>query len=520
MSDKDLLSSNLVFTDDSAAVSAGAESPPWKILVVDDEEEVHRVTLLALSNMTIHGRSLKMIDAYSGRESVEIMRAQPDIAIIFMDVVMETDHAGLDAVQAIRNELGNKFVRIILRTGQPGQAPEQVVITKFDINDYKEKTELTVKKLYTVIHTSLGHYRELVAMHQNRLGLRKVIDATASIFEERSQEQFAQGVLEQLAALVYAAPHAMLVRVSGIAARRGADQVPFIVAGTGRYVDTTGRLAEQVVEPEVMESIRRALSERTPTFGSHSFVGYFETRTGTENVLYLTSDGPMADSDHDMVELFCRNVSIGLENLHLWADNDKTQREMILTLCDTVETRSKESGNHVRRVAEFSRLLGLLYGLSEKEGDVLFQASPLHDIGKIAIPDRVLNKPGKLDAEEWAIMQTHASIGGELFAKSGRPILQAASIIAGQHHERWDGQGYPNRLAGDAIHIYGRIIALVDVFDALLSRRCYKEAWPEDQVIRHLQEQSGKHFDPRLVELMVNHLELFIAIRAQFPDTA
>ena len=513
------LRDDLVFMQEPAADPSVIKSKPWKILVVDDEEEVHRVTHLALANMLIHGRPLQIVDAYSGLESVKLMRSDQDIAIILMDVVMENDHAGLDAVQAIRNELGNKFVRIILRTGQPGQAPEQLVITKFDINDYKEKTELTVKKLYTVIHTSLSHYRELVAMHKSRQGLRKVIDSTATIFEERSQERFAQGVLEQLAALVYAAPHAMLVRTSGIAATRGAGEAAQIVAGTGRYTDASGNLADTVVEPAVLEAIQRALAEKASAYGKNHFVGYFDTRTGTQNVLYLTSDGPMADADRDMVDLFCRNVGIGLENLHLWAEADKTQREMILTLCDTVESRSRESGHHVRRVAEFSRLLGLLSGLSTQECDVLFLASPLHDVGKVAIPDRILHKPGKLDDEEWAVMQTHAQIGRDLFAKSPRPILRAASIVSGQHHERWDGQGYPNRLSGEAIHIYGRITALVDVFDALGSRRCYKEKWTDEQIVEALTAERGKHFDPRLVDLLLNHLELFTEIRAQFPDT-
>ena len=509
---------DLVFFEEEPAAARAARTAPWKILVVDDEEEVHRVTQLALANMSIHGRPLQIIDAYSGRESVDIMRANEDIAIVLMDVVMENDHAGLDAVQSIRNELGNKFVRIILRTGQPGQAPEQMVITRFDINDYKEKTELTVKKLYTVIHTSLSHYRELVAMHQSRLGLRKVIDSTATIFEERSQERFAQGVLEQLAALIYAAPHAMLVRVSGVAAMRGAGQQPYIVAGTGRYLDTAGRPASDVVDAEVLQAIQQALDERTPTYGATHFVGYFDTRTGTQNVLYLTSDGPMADTDRDMVDLFCRNVGIGLENLHLWAEADKTQREMILTLCDTVESRSRESGHHVRRVAEFSRLLGLLAGLDERDCEMLFLASPLHDVGKVAIPDSILHKPGKLDDAEWSVMKTHAQIGCNLFAGSPRPVLKAASIISGQHHERWDGAGYPGGLAGEDIHIFGRITALADVFDALGSRRCYKEAWNDALIEQTLRQQRGKQFDPRLVDLLLNHMEMFTEIRRQFPD--
>jgi putative two-component system response regulator len=135
----------------------------------------------------------------------------------------------------------------------------------------------------------------------------------------------------------------------------------------------------------------------------------------------------------------------------------QTQKELVYRLGEIGETRSKETGNHVKRVAEFSHLLGMLSGLSDMERDTLKMASPMHDIGKIAIPDAVLNKPAKLDPPEWSVMQGHSSIGNDLLKNSDRPILKAAAIVAGQHHERWDGGGYPNGLKGDDIHIYGRI---------------------------------------------------------------
>lgn len=145
-------------------------------------------------------------------------------------------------------------------------------------------------------------------------------------------------------------------------------------------------------------------------------------------------------------------------------------------------------------------------------------ASPLHDIGKIAIPDSILHKPGKLDAHEWAIMQTHAQIGADILAKSEREVLQLGSIIAGQHHEHWNGAGYPNGLQGEHIHIAGRITALADVYDALGNRRCYKEAWPEADIIALLTKQSGLQFDPQLVQLLLDHLDEVKAICAAYPD--
>lgn len=195
-----------------------------------------------------------------------------------------------------------------------------------------------------------------------------------------------------------------------------------------------------------------------------------------------------------------------------------TQKELIFRMGEVGETRSKETGNHVKRVAEYSKHLALLSGLGVDEAELLKMASPMHDIGKVAIPDHVLLKPGKLNAEEWEIMKTHATIGFELLRYSDWPILQTASIVAGQHHEKWDGSGYPEGLAGDAIHIYGRITAIADVFDALGSERVYKKAWPLDKILTLMEEQKGHHFDPQLVDLFCKNLDIFLQIRDEFRD--
>jgi CheY-like chemotaxis protein len=290
-----------------------AEGEPWKILVVDDEEEVHGVTRLALTDFRVHGRPVVLLHAYTGRDAVRLMREQHDVAMILMDVVMETEHAGLEAVEAIRKQLGNTRVRIVLRTGQPGQAPESEVVSRFDINDYKEKTELTTKKLYTVVHTGLSHYRELVALEKNRQGLHKVIEASARIFEESALERFAEGVLQQLAALLYSNGSSVLAHhTASVAATRSAGGLT-VLAGTGSYAGSAGRPAREVVEPAVYEQLERALRERQPRYTERTFVGYIRTRGGSENVLYLSSDAVITLADRGLVELFCRNVAIALD---------------------------------------------------------------------------------------------------------------------------------------------------------------------------------------------------------------
>jgi len=160
----------------------------------------------------------------------------------------------------------------------------------------------------------------------------------------------------------------------------------------------------------------------------------------------------------------------------------------------------------------------LHYGLSEREADLLKQASPMHDIGKVAIPDLILNKPGRFNDEERKIMNTHAKLGYDMLKHSNRSLLKAAAIVAYEHHEKYNGKGYPRGLKGEDIHIYGRITAVADVFDALGSDRCYKKAWDDDKIFALFKKERGEHFDPKLVDIFFEHLDEFLKVRDEFRD--
>ncbi|HZW51959.1 MAG TPA: HD domain-containing phosphohydrolase, partial [Rudaea sp.] len=192
--------------------------------------------------------------------------------------------------------------------------------------------------------------------------------------------------------------------------------------------------------------------------------------------------------------------------------------EMVHLLAGAAETRSWETAAHVKRVGMIAELLGQFYGLDEKTTNALRTASPLHDIGKVGIPDAVLNKPGAHTPEEMTIMRTHAELGARLLSMSQRPLLQLAAEIAMTHHENWDGTGYPRGLSGEAIPIGGRITMLADVFDALGSRRCYKEPWSAEDIRAFIVEQSGVKFEPRLVELLFENWDRVQSVRGQLPD--
>ncbi len=192
---------------------------------------------------------------------------------------------------------------------------------------------------------------------------------------------------------------------------------------------------------------------------------------------------------------------------------EESQKEMISVLIELMEATSDETGKHIRRVAEYSRLLAHYHrSISEEDANTIYAAAPMHDIGKIAIDEHILHKKGKLTNEEFLAMKEHAAKGEDFLRVSGRKIMKAASIIAYQHHEKWDGSGYPRGLAGEAIHIYGRIVALADVFDALTHKRVYKDPWSIEDAVAYITENSGTHFDPYLVEIFEANVNEFISI--------
>jgi len=218
-------------------------------------------------------------------------------------------------------------------------------------------------------------------------------------------------------------------------------------------------------------------------------------------------------------------LNLFIQKLLLNIENNKLQRELLdahqtalSKLCEAVEMRSKETGQHIYRMAKYSKLLAELCGLHAREANLIEASAPLHDIGKIAIPDAILNKPGKLQDDEMAQMRKHAQYGYDMLADSNSEMLKLGALVALTHHEKWDGSGYPHGLAGEKIPLAGRIVSLADVFDALMSRRSYKEPFPFEKTLAIILEGAGKHFDPKLVELFVQHGEKFHRIFMDHPD--
>ena len=232
----------------------------------------------------------------------------------------------------------------------------------------------------------------------------------------------------------------------------------------------------------------------------------------------MTESGTFSERDLRNLSLAASYSGKSIESALLVQEIEETQREIIFTMGEIGESRSKETGNHVKRVAEYSYILALGLGLSQTEADLLKMASPMHDIGKVAIPDSILQKPGKLTEEEFELMKTHTEIGYNLLKNSKRRILKTAAIVAEQHHEKWNGKGYPHGLKGEEIHLYGRITAIADVFDALGSDRVYKRAWELERILDLFGEERGQHFDPRIVDVFFDNLPAILDVRERYAE--
>jgi len=507
----------MAFTEDNYQNNQIEYNESWKLIIADDEEEIHTVTQMVLEDTVFENKKIQFISAFSGAETIRLITENPDTAVILLDVVMETDDAGLKVARYIREDLKNNLVRIILRTGQPGQAPERKVITEYDINDYKEKTELTAQKLYTAVLSSLRSYRDLNIIEMNKVNLEAIINNSGVLFETQGLVSFSSNVLKQLSILLansYGSKNNY--SFSGFTLSLVNDTISFLT-GTGDY-KVLPDFSFDTFDAEITGRIKHAIETKSIIFGNHFFAGYFASELNTVFIIYFTTNRDIVETEKNIIRIFSTNILAAYDNIILNKEIIDTQKEIILTLGEVVETRSKETAYHVKRVAEISRIVALKMGIDEESSELIRMASPMHDVGKIGIPDAILNKPAKLTFEEFELIKKHTTIGHEILKSSNRKILQAASLIALEHHEWWDGSGYPAQLKGTNIHIYSRITALVDVFDALLHKRSYKDAWSIDQVLEFIKMGSGTQFDPDIVRVFLKNIDIILKIIDSYPD--
>lgn len=312
------MNEQFLFAESSPNAPVVAKKDPFHILIVDDDEEIHVITKMALSDFTLDGRPLVFTSVYSAAEAQQVLSKPNQFALMLLDVVMEHDHAGLDLVKWTRATLNNRMIRIVLRTGQPGQAPEEEVIAQYEIDDYKEKTELTYRKLMTLMYSSLRAYRDLKAIEDYKSGLERIIEASAEVFSARSIQQLSQGILEQLVALLTRSTTAAYYRIDGFTATGNEQQPMHIIAATGDFIKQIGSNVHEAFDHSLIAQLIQQLVQQAQPVSfqivDNTYYGVYNTSAQHFYLLYIRGVNQLSDADRKLLHLFMNNTAIAFEH--------------------------------------------------------------------------------------------------------------------------------------------------------------------------------------------------------------
>lgn len=474
---------------------------PWKVLVIDDDEDVHALTNLNLKQFSFSGRPLQLFHAYSAAQAREMFSNESDFAVALVDVVMETDDAGLRLVEYVRNELKNPTVRLIIRTGQPGIAPEREVIDNYDIDDYKDKTELTAQKLYTTLRSTLKAYRDIKVIDYNRQGLKRILDSTSDLYlyQPLSLNIFFEGVLKQIIGLLGLGDNGLISAVNGFAITVEGQSV--IRAYNGSFASAPDQESER--RNEIERICTEAIVSGSKPVGLPEGALLLPLHHGGETMGYVYLEEALHINTQDiaLARVMANQCAAAFANLKLHLNLKGANRQAIHMLAVASEYKDEDTGNHITRIREYTSQLALECGLSADEAERFADAAQLHDIGKLGVPDAILQKPARLTEEEFTTVKRHTLIGEQILGDYSSFAL--AHDVVSAHHEWWDGSGYPRGIKGQEIPYVARMVAVADVFDALANKRPYKEAWSVEKSIQTIQAESGTHFDPAIVKPFV-----------------
>lgn len=455
------------------------------VLIVDDEPRNIQVA----SNVLKELDNIHILYATGGIQALERLRDN-DVNLVLLDMMMP-DMSGLEVCQKMKTDDRLHEIPIIFLTAK---TDENTIIEAFDAgaSDYITKPFLG-RELQSRVKTQLK-----LAMSQKAL--------QADLSENKE-------LLRQYKDIVDASSIVSKTNLSG--------KITYV---NDKFCEISGYTREELIgqphnivrHPDVQSDVFKDLWG-TITHNK-MWSGIVKNRKKNGDMYVVSSYvSPIYDSHGNVIEYISIRQDI-TPIVSLTQEVQETQQELLLILGFAVESRSKETAMHVRRVAEYAKLLAKYKGLTPTEQEEIWSIAPLHDVGKVGIPDAILHKAGKLSEEEYETMKNHAHIGWEILRNSKRPLIQAAAIVAHEHHEKWDGTGYPRALAAEEIHIYGRITSVADVFDALGTERVYKKAWSRDQILQYFTEQKGVQFDPSLVDIVLENADEFFDIRHRFSD--
>lgn len=546
--------------------TAKTSAPAWKVLVIDDEEEVHSVTGLVLADFEFEGRPLQFLHAYSAAEAMALFDRHDDIAVALVDVVMETDDAGLRFIRHVRESRGNAFVRLILRTGQPGIAPEREVIIQYDINDYKAKAELSSLKLFSAMMTALRSYRDIIALHLAHCGMANLLEAATAMFRARSIPRFAEVALDKLLLLLDIERDD-----GGLYATDAGQPGSTILFASGKFAHLAGQVLLKV-EP-CIAALMDAADDRIIEDGV--VVIYLRSRYGDEHRLFARLDRPATALDRSLAELFRLKATMALDNLLLQDKNQAAQRYAIRMLARLAEAQrypghgeprhgydgasgilrearefvshgttpqgvdlgeflmqlaiqaeapewgEEETVRHIRRIGLYAIRLAELYGMQRDFCEAIGHAAKFHDVGKIVVAPFAAARWYESARDQSPEAREHAIWGSNLLrgweGHGTTLVMQLAAQIARHHHEAWNGSGYPDGLAGENIPIAARIVAIADFFDTCTHpvMEWDRPAFGEDETFEMIRAAASHYFDPALARLFVGNRRDFVALRDQ-----
>ncbi|AWL12492.1 uncharacterized protein HMF8227_02027 [Saliniradius amylolyticus] len=382
MSPSEYENDELVFLDEGD-IQQESNLATWNILVVDDDEEIHTVTRLALSDLTVNDRKLNFIHAYSGKEALEVLKEQgSSIAIVLLDVVMETDDAGLIVTRKMREELNLPEPRIVLRTGQPGYAPEESVIKEYDINDYKTKTELTRGRLVTTVIAAIRSYQQILTINQNRIGLEKIIMSAANLLEEHSIKGFCEGVVTQISSLIGLDAGGVVCARAGSVLDKDDDGL-YVLGAAGPYASYINKRLDGIQDNDLVESVSRCLRQKEHVYEPHYSVLYMNS-SGYEAAVYIRAGGVQNRVYKELLEVFMTSISIGYENVNLFhqlrnaAFKDMLtklpNRNEFINVLDDLQALGRPHDNLVVALVDVNHFSDINDGLGQEVGNLLLIA--------------------------------------------------------------------------------------------------------------------------------------------------
>lgn len=550
----------------------------WKVLVIDDEQEVHDVTELVLRNFEFEGKSLKLLHAYSATEGIRVFGEHEEIAVALVDVVMDGDDAGLRLIRHVRQSMGNQFVRIILRTGQPGLAPEREVISRYEINDYKAKTELSAQKLFSVMVSALRGYRDIKALDDTRKGLERMLETATALFRARTIPRFAEIALGKLVSL-FNQERAILQDKQGGGVFVAQSSQIFPRGEVLAFIGSPAMVSQGMHTILLRQGANTERSIQTISIA-------ISTRYNEDFLIRITLGRQITQLDHTLAELFRLKATLALEHLLVLQKSQDAQRQAINALARIVHDRTPPSSpqhpdsghelsesdayntladsvseiytrhnmvgttgfvdflyqlttqaeigtwgsaeraaGHIIRIGSYAEFISQQAGLDREFCNAIKFAAGLHDIGNLFAPSYSSSAWYLTDSISRRIASGHTCSGKDFLLCSSKttlspPILRMAADIAMHHHETWAGSGYPDGLSGQTIPIAARIVAIADFFDTHTHAQVDGETTPlsDKEVYELIAASSNYYFDPEISRVFLENYDGLLSLRNALSD--